>query len=386
MLSTLSDILQLVALGGGVLGCLFMIVAARLAPSFAEPAPKGRRAGPAVTILKPLHGDEPGLFENLASFCRQDYDGAVQIVFGVTDPDDPAIAVVARLRAAYPEKTLDLVVDARIAGTNPKVANLINMSAHIRHELVVIADSDIRVMPDYLARIVTALERAGAGGATCLYYGIAGPGVWSQLSQLFIDSHFLPSVMVSVRFNLARPCFGSTIALRRSSLMAIGGFEAVADCLADDFELGEALRKQGDPVAVLPFAVGHVCSEPSFAELWRHELRWATTVRSIDPLGYLGWVLTQPLPLALIALAFGAGAEALALAIAAIACRTGVLIAIERAYRQPPHSYWLVPLRDLLSFAIFVSGLIVRGVSWKGHSYRLMSKGTLVSEQRSPSP
>lgn len=382
----LSDILQFIALGGGVLGCLFMIVAARLVPSFAEPAPKGRHSGPAVTILKPLHGDEPGLFENLASFCRQDYDGAVQIVFGVTAPDDPAIAVVERLRAAYPEKTIDLVVDARIAGINPKVANLINMSPRIRHDIVVIADSDIRVMPDYLARIVTALERAGGGGLTCPYYGIAAPGVWSELSQLFIDCHFLPSVMVSVRFNLARPCFGSTIALRRSSLMAIGGFEAVADCLADDFALGEALRRQGEPVSVLPFAVGHVCSEPSFAELWRHELRWATTVRSIDPLGYLGWMLTQPLPLALIALIFGGGAEAVALAIAAMACRTGVLIAVERGYRQPPHSYWLVPLRDLLSFAIFVSGLIVRDVSWKGQNYRLKSKGTLVSEQRSPSP
>ena len=175
MASTLCDILQLIAIGGGVLGCLFMIIAARLVPSFAEPAPKGRRAGPAVTILKPLHGDEPGLFECLASFCRQDYDGEVQIVFGVSDPRDPAIAVVERLRAAYPEKTLELVVDPRIAGINPKVANLINMSPQIRHEIVVIADSDIRVMPDYLSRIVAALERQGGGGLTCPYYGIAAP-------------------------------------------------------------------------------------------------------------------------------------------------------------------------------------------------------------------
>jgi ceramide glucosyltransferase len=359
-----------------------MIAALRLAPSFAEPATNCRRSGPAVTILKPVHGDEAGLFENLASFCSQDYAGEVQIVFGVTSPNDPAIGTIARLRAAFPDKVMDLVVNSRMVGSNPKVANLVNMEAHVRHEIVVIADSDIRVTPDYLSRVVGALERS-EGAVTCAYYGIAAGGLPAQLSQLFVDGQFLPGVMVGVRFGLARPCFGSTIALSRGALAAVGGFERFADCLADDFALGQALRKNGMPVSVLPFAVGHVCSETSLAELWRHELRWASTIRSIDPLSYLGWSLTHAFPLALLALCIGGGAPALALAMAAIACRIAVLHAVARGYGLPPHPYWLVPLRDLLSFAVFLAGFVARDVSWKGRRYRLIAAGALAPERGS---
>jgi ceramide glucosyltransferase len=380
------DILLLVILAGAAFGCLYLMVAAWLVPSFAQPQPAAHGSWPAVTILKPLHGDETGLYENLASFCDQDYAGPVQVVFGVASPSDPAVRVVEQLRAAFPGKALDLVVDASVAGSNPKVANLINMSAKIAHEILVIADSDIRVRPDYLSRIVGALDVLGGGAVTCPYYGVSTGGLWSQLSQLAIDSHFLPGVIVSVRFKLSRPCLGSTIALRRRSLNAIGGFEAIANCLADDYELGEALAKHGEPVLVLPLAVGHVCNESSWAELWRHELRWALTIRTVDPYGYLGWTLTHAFPLALIAIALGGGLPAMLLALAALACRLLVVVAVERSYGLPPHSYWLIPLRDLLSFAVYVSGFVARGVNWRGHRYRLMSEGSLVSERRSPSP
>jgi ceramide glucosyltransferase len=379
------DTLMLVLLAGGTIGCLSLIVAAFIAPSFTERQAPAERDWPAVTVLKPLHGDEPSLFENLATFCRQDYPGAVQIVFGVISPGDPAIAVVERLRAAFPGKALGLIVDPHLAGSNPKVANLVNMSGRIAHDVIVIADSDIRVEPGYLKRVVAALDRAGAGAVTCPYYGISTGNLWSQFSRLTIDGHFLPGVMIGAHFRLSRPCLGSTVALGRRSLAAIGGFQAFADTLADDYAMGEALALRGEPVSVLPLTVGHVCGQQSFGELWRHELRWALTIRTVDPVGYIGWTVTQPLPLAMLALCLGAVMAPLALALAAVACRAAFLMRIERAFGLPPHPYWLIPLRDLLSFATLVAGFVARDVSWRGQDFHLMPEGTLTAERRFPS-
>jgi ceramide glucosyltransferase len=369
----------------GAFGCLYMLFAAALIwlPTRPQPAPE---PAPDLTILKPLHGDETGLYENLASFCEQDYSGAVQIVFGVENPNDPAIAVVERLRAAYPGKVLELVVEPRAVGSNPKVANLINMSGRIAHDVIVLADSDIRVRRDYLARLVDALERQGGGAVSCPYFGISTGSLWSHLAQLTIDSHFLPGVVVGTQLKLSQPCLGSTIALRRSSLAAIGGFEPLADCLADDYVLGELLRERSEPVSVLSFAVGHVCAESSFVELWRHELRWALTIRTVDPLGYLGWTVTHAFPLALIAWLLGGSWPAVGLTVAALACRAVLIFATERGYGLPPHPYWLIPVRDLLSFAVFVAGFVARDVSWRGHHYELMSEGILKSDRRSRPP
>ena len=379
------DILLVALWLASALGCLFMLFAAALMWSSTRPQPATEPA-PDLTILKPLHGDEAGLYENLASFCEQDYSGAVQIVFGVENPNDPAIAVVERLRAAYPGKALELVIEPRAVGSNPKVANLINMSGRIAHDVIVLADSDIRVRRDYLARLVGALERQGGGAVSCPYYGISTGSLWSHLAQLTIDSHFLPGVVVGARLKLSQPCLGSTIALRRSSLSAIGGFEPLADCLADDYVLGELLRERGEPVSVLSFAVGHVCAESSIVELWRHELRWALTIRTVDPLGYLGWTVSHAFPLALIAWLLGGSWPAIVLAVAALVCRAVLISATERGYGLPPHPYWLIPVRDLLSFAVFVAGFVARDVSWRGHHYELMSEGILKSDRRSRPP
>jgi len=379
------DILLVALWLASALGCLFMLFAAALMWSSTRPQPAPEPV-PDLTILKPLHGDEAGLYENLASFCEQDYSGAVQIVFGVENPNDPAIAVVERLRAAYPGKALELVIEPRAVGSNPKVANLINMSGRIAHDVIVLADSDIRVRRDYLARLVGALERQGGGAVSCPYYGISTGSLWSQLAQLTIDSHFLPGVVVGARLKLSQPCLGSTIALRRSSLSAIGGFEPLADCLADDYVLGELLRERGEPVSVLSFAVGHVCAESSIVELWRHELRWALTIRTVDPLGYLGWTVSHAFPLALIAWLLGGSWPAIVLAVAALVCRAVLISATERGYGLPPHPYWLIPVRDLLSFAVFVAGFVARDVSWRGHHYELMSEGILKSDRRSRPP
>ena len=361
-----------------VVGCAYLIAAAVLVRRFARdrasPTPVG---APAVTILKPLHGDEPGLFDNLRSFCSQDYRGDIQIVFGVQDPGDGAVAVVERLRKLQSGSDVDLVIDTSAHGVNRKVSNLVNMAPRIRHEIIVLADSDMRVEPDYLARVIAALERAGIGAVTCLYYGVAITGTWASLGALLINAHFLPSVVVGLAFGRARPCFGSTIALRREALAEIGGFKPFADCLADDYAIGAALRRRGYTIAIPPFAIAHICTETSLRDLWRHQLRWARTVRSIDPSGYAGSLVSHALPWALIAALLGAGSPAalpaVLIGMAAIACRTALLREVEHAYALPPQTYGLLPACDLLSFAVFVISFLNWEVSWRGRRLRMVA-------------
>jgi ceramide glucosyltransferase len=360
-----------------VVGCGYLIVATILTGRCARAPMPSSTATPAVTILKPLYGDEQGLFDNLGSFAQQRYAGAVQMVCGVADARDGAIAVVERLREEAATRDIELVIDPTIHGANRKVASLINMAPRIRHDVVIISDSDIRAEPDYLARVTAALQQDRVGAVTCLYHGVAAGGLWSQLGALAINAHFLPSVVVGVASGLAQPCFGSTIALRRSTLAAIGGFAAFADRLDDDYAIGAAVHRQGHAVAIPPFTVAHLCSEPSFKDLWRHELRWARTIRSIDPLGHAGSAVTHALPFALIAMLLapwsGLLAPAAAVALAAVLCRAVLVRRIAQAFGLPPQPNWLLPVRDLVSFAVFVASFLGRRVSWKGHRYRLVS-------------
>jgi ceramide glucosyltransferase len=380
----------LAAMFVAIVGCGYVVAAAILVRRQAAPAPMPLRpaAAPAVTILKPLHGDEPGLFENLASFCRQDYQGPVQIVCGVCDAEDAAIAVVKRLQNSSLPVELELVVDATSHGGNRKISNLANMAKRIRHGIVVMADSDMRAEPDYLARVVAALQAPGVGAVTCLYYGASGPGIWSRLCSLAINSHFLPDVVVGMAFGLARPCFGSTIALRRETLAEIGGLAAFADDLADDYAIGAALRQHSRTIAVPEFAIAHACHHTSARELWDHEVRWARTIRDLNPVGYAGSLVTHPVPWALIAMVLSAGSAlfvpALGVMLAAVACRLLLLRSAEHAYRLPPQDYWLVPVRDLLSSCVFIWSLFGRSVGWRGHRYRSrLGRITSTEPQRS---
>jgi ceramide glucosyltransferase len=366
-------------------GCAYLVGAMLLTGRFARKAAAARRASmPSVTILKPLHGAEPGLFENLASFCTQNYPGTVQIVFGVQDPRDDAIAVVERLRAKYAACNLDLVVDTTMHGLNRKVSNLVNMWRYAEHDVLVLADSDMRVDCGYLSRVVAALDQPDVGAVTCLYHGLPAAGVWAQLSALGINAHFLPNVIMGLGLNLAQPCFGSTIAFRRKALVEIGGFMRVADCLADDYAIGAALRARGYRISVSPVTVGHVCGEMSASELWHHELRWARTIRSLNPAGYAGSGVAHVLPLALIASVTGLAtggvglAAAVGLCAASFGCRLALLRQVERAFNLAPQSCWLVPLRDAFAFAIFVSSFFGQSARWKGRRYRFVAGGTLV--------
>lgn len=360
------------------LGCCYALFAAFAVRGFARsPGAKAPAAVPAVTVLKPLHGAEPNLYANLAGFCAQNYPGPVQIVFGVGDPFDPAIAIVRKLIADFPDRDLALTINPRRHGTNAKVSNLINMARAARHEVLVISDSDIVVAPGYLSAIAAALERPGVGLVTCLYRGTAATGMWARLAATAIDYHFLPNVLVGLKLGLTTPCFGSTIALRKTTLAGVGGFEAVADRLADDYALGALVRHAGLTVAIPRYTVAHVCTERSARDLVRHELRWARTIRSIQPLGFAGLVVTHALPLALLGVALGGGAPATLAVAIALACRFTLALELGRAFALRNGSIWLLPFRDLLSFAIYVASFFGNGIEWRGHRYGVQPDKTL---------
>jgi ceramide glucosyltransferase len=366
-----------------VIGVVYNLVAATLVRRFLSRRPVLSANPEAITLLKPLHGAEEGLYENLESFCDQDYPAPVQIICGVQDPNDPAIKVVERLKANRPEIDLTLVVDTRAHGTNRKISNLINMSGPARNPLIVLSDSDIRVGPGYLSQIAGQLEREDVGIVTCLYAGQGAVGVWSELSGMAISYHFLPNVVFATSLGFANPCFGSTTALRARELEQIGGFQAFANLLADDFELGRAVRGLGHKLVMPPMVVRHLCQEHDWAELWAHEMRWTRTIRLIDAAGHAGSILTHPLPISLLAagvLAFvspGAFVGGLMLAAAALLTRVLLKATVDQYEGYSAGPLWLLPARDILSFVVFLCSLFGTSVSWRGKRMRVNADGAL---------
>jgi ceramide glucosyltransferase len=338
-------------------------------------------AFPSVCILKPLHGDEPGLYENLRSLCEQDYPGPVQMVLGVQNPTDPAIAVVRALQAAYPLADLTLVIDPTAHGANRKVSNLINMAPRSHAEVLVISDSDVRAGPDHLKQIVATLEQPKVGLVTCLYRGRSVGGLWSTLAAMDVNYRFTPSVVIGLMLGIARPCLGPTMALRRGLLEEIGGFHRLSNLLADDYELGRAVRDQGYDVVFPPSLIEHVCPEASAREMLIHELRWARTVGLIEPVGYVGSAITHFFPLALIGSAFmGFTAESLVVLGAVLAIRLGLMVHLSRMIGSDRPALWLAPFRDLLSFGVFVTAFLGDRVEWRGTRLRVRRDGAVIDD------
>jgi ceramide glucosyltransferase len=363
-----------------VLGCLYALIAAGALWQFAQKRVATPFSNAAASVLKPLCGAEPELEDNLASFCRQNHGGDVQLIFGLQDPADPAAEVVERLRHRFPERDITLCIDPRQYGANRKISNLINMVDHACHDIIVISDSDIRVDASYLENVIAPLEEPEVGIVTCVYRGVPAAGLWSRLAAEAINSHFLPNVLVGLRLRLAQPCFGATIALRAATLARIGGFEAFADQLADDYAMGMAVRRLGLRVAIPPTVVSHICYDRTFGDLVRHELRAARTIRSIEPIGYTGLAATNPTPFALAAAALaGFNVTSLSLLLLALACRMIVSLQAGRlsgedGARGAP---WLSPFRDFLSFAIFLASFLPGPLVWRGHRFEVRSDGTL---------
>jgi ceramide glucosyltransferase len=372
-----ADWASVICYGAAALGCIYALAAAWATRGFVRSTTAPARTYPAVTILKPLHGTEPDLYANLVRVCVQEYPSPVQIVFGVDDPADPAIEVVRSLMASFADCDIELVIDSRRHGANRKVSNLINMMSKARHEVLVMSDSDIVVDRDYLSNIAASLDQPGVGLVTCLYRGTAAYGLWSRLAAAAIDYHFLPSVLVGVRLGLAAPCFGSTIALRTKTLAMIGGFKSVVEQLADDYALGALVRRAGLAVAIPSFTVAHVCPQQTALDLFRHELRWARTVRFVDPIGFVGSAITHALPLALLGMMLAGVSPASIIVIAAFICRFALQKQLDRAFHLRGDFFWMGPLRDVLSFIIFIASFFGRNIEWRGHRYGVRADNTL---------
>ncbi|MDE2305943.1 MAG: bacteriohopanetetrol glucosamine biosynthesis glycosyltransferase HpnI [Gammaproteobacteria bacterium] len=330
----------------------------------------------AVSVLKPLCGVESGTYECLRSFFLQRHP-RYQIVFGVQDPADPVLSVLERLEREFPGVAARVVVDPRQHGGNRKVGNLLNMLGAAEHDLLVLADSDIRVPPDYL-RIVTApLADPKVGIVTCAYAGVPRPGLASILGACFVNDWFLPSVRVAAWFGSRAFAFGATIALRRDTLNAIGGFEAVADHLADDYRIGELARGLGLRTVLSELQVETVVEEADFRSLLRHELRWLRTIRLVQPWGYALSGVTFGVPFALLGVLLSAGRPA-ALACAGIAAAARFVLHWQVRVRGAPPWHWLaLPLGDSLSFVLWCFGFAARSVRWREGHYRVGGDGSL---------
>lgn len=321
----------------------------------------------AATVLKPVHGLEVELFENLCSFCEQDA-ASFQVIFGVGRPDDPAIDVIRRVIERYPQLDLTLVIDDRPVAGNPKVANLQNMIAGAKYELLVIADADMRVDRSYLRALAAEFVDERVGAATCLYAGMPRGGLASQLAALQLNDQFAPSVLVATLSGDPRFCLGSTMAVRRGALEAIGGFAALSPHLADDYMLGSLLRARGYRVVLSRYVVANIVAEPGIRALLQHELRWARTIRSVQTLGYVCSFVTFPLPFALLwAVLFPTTIAAWVAVALTLAARFGMHAAMRRAFAltQDAAPAWLLPLRDCLGLGVWVAGLFGSTVRWK---------------------
>lgn len=333
---------------------------------------------PPVSILKPLCGDERELYSNLATFCRQRYS-RYQIVFGVMDKDDPGLAAVQRLKEDYPDIDMALIVDPSQVGANRKVSNLSNMMKAAKHDLIVISDSDISVTPAYLRTIIRELLSPGVGLVTCLYRGRPSRNLFSRLGAMYINEWFLPSVLVGRLLGYRRFSFGSTVAIKRNLLEAVGGLSIIAGQLADDYLLGELVRKQGLKTVLSEYLVTTTVAEETLHALSSHELRWARTIRSVQPVGYASSFITHAIPIGLMAVAITRGSlETLVIFGAIIAMRIGLHVLAMRALNVG--KLWeaiLVPIRDIATFIFFCRGFSGRQVSWRTNQFSLRADGSL---------
>jgi ceramide glucosyltransferase len=359
-------------------GALYALICAIVVGRFVRARLAAASALPPVTLLKPLHFDRPGLEDDLDTFLAQDYPAPIQIVFGVQSESDPAIPVVRHLMARHPGIDMELVIDSRRYGSNAKICNLINMAEHAKHDTLVLSDSDISVSHDYVAKVVGALLQPGVGAVTCPYTGRPGANGWSTLAAMGTSYDFLPNMVFGSFWGVADACLGSTIALKRTTLAAIGGFEAFSNYLADDYEIGRAVRGQGLDVQVLPVAVGHRSTEVTLAELFAHELRWSRTVRVLRPWSHLGTVITHPVPLALIGLALlGGGIVPTVVAAFALLARFTLKLRVEKAFAAGSGPLWLLPLRDMLSMAVFLASFFGQKVAWRGSRFEVRPSGAM---------
>jgi ceramide glucosyltransferase len=360
---------------------LAIVAAARWGRSAACPVSPSQRPAP-LSILKPVHGRDPRFYEAIFSHAAQDYP-EFEILFGVSDPRDPALEDIARLKREFPGRRIEVVV-AETGAPNAKVGVLAELAKRARFPLLLVNDSDIVAPPGYLLAVTTPLADPKVGLVTCLYRGAADS--WAaRCEALGISTEFAPSVLVARLLGQAEFALGSTMVFRTETLRQMGGFETIADYLADDYQLGRHISELGYRIEFAPVVVETDLGGESWAQTWRHQLRWARTIRVSRPAGYFGYVVTHATFWALVALAAGqwwAAAAALGLRmVAGVVVGAGVL-----HDRRIAKDFWLMPARDLFGFAVWLAGLFGHTVQWRDRELRLHPDGRIHAQERKPEP
>ncbi len=344
---------------------------------------------PAVSVLKPIKGADAESYDAFRSHCVQDYTNDYEIIFGVNDSADPAIPLVQKLIAEFPARNIRLVICSEIFGTNRKVSNLIHLLREAKHDYVIVNDGDIHVPAEYLTSVMSGFASPAVGMVTCLYRGRPGNTLASRLEALGISTDFAAGVLTArymeggLRFGL-----GSTLAMRRAVLEKTGGLEAVVDYLADDYQLGKRIADAGFKVELAGIVVQTSVPPYSFREFWRHQLRWARTMRISRPAGYRGLVLTYPLPWSILLVLIAPGVWwswllliAASMARTATAYNVGWLTLRDRFLFRDLR---LLPLRDVLALATWICSYAGNSVSWRGERFRLKGGRMLPISQTQP--
>ena len=336
---------------------------------------------PPVSIMVPLYGADFKALENYAGLCRQDYP-EYQIVFGVRESNDSSIPIIERLKSDFPERDIALVINSKVIGTNLKVSNLANMYTRVKHGHIVIIDSDIRVTADYLRAVTAPLANPRVGLVTCLYRAAETPDFAARLEAVGITAEFAPGVLMAWMLEGVRFALGSTMATTRARIDAIGGFAALADYLADDFMLGNLVAAEGYEVRLSQHVVETAMAPSGFAGMISHQMRWARSTRISRPLGYLGLILTYGTALAVLTVLVDRG-SILSLSLLAITLilrltmgwMIGVYWLRDAILKR---NFWLLPLRDLLSFGIWCSSWIGKRVEWRGQAFQVARDGKMI--------
>ena len=338
---------------------------------------------PPLSILKPIHGRDPRFYEAIFSHAAQAYP-EFEILFGMTDPDDPALEDIHRLRQEFPNRRIEIVIVPTTA-PNAKVGVLAELARRARYDLLLVNDSDIVVDPGYFHAVTAPLEDASVGLVTCLYRAQA-ESFASSAEALGVATEFAPSVLVARLLGVAEFALGSTMVFRAEALKRIGGFESIAEYIADDYQLGRHITGLGYRIEFAPVVVETDLGGESWLQTWRHQLRWSRTIRVSRPSGYFGYAITHATLWSIVALAAGqwwaAGIAMSLRMIAGIWIGAGIL-------RDPEvvRNAWMIPFRDLFGFAVWAAGLSGHTVYWRDRTLDLQPDGRIRGEEaRRPQP
>jgi len=346
---------------------------------FSQPTPINPEFHPKVTILKPLCGLEWDSYDNLVSFCQQDYPD-YQVIFCIQSPQDPSIELVNKIIGQYSHLDLSLVIDSTQIGNNLKISNLVNGYPQAKHDIIIISDSDIRVKPDYLKNIIQPFINQKVGVVTCLYSSLT-KGWLASFEALEIATQFAPRVLTARKLEPISFACGATIAISQEVLAKIGGLQAVADYLADDYQLGYLPYQAGYQVVVSNYIVEHSIANVSFQDFLKRQARWAKCIRVERFWGYFGLIFTQGTTTSLLFLLFSGGSLLgwLVLIITwAIRLLLAWVVGVKFMQDKVTQKYFIwLPLRDIVSSAIWLYSFFGNQITWRHKKFTLLSGGKL---------